>query len=94
MQSTLTHLSLQTIILCFPILLVAQMPPSSGGKNKQGPKITTTIKGQVIDGTSDEPLEYATITLLSNRDSSVVTGGITDLNGNFRNPNSSGKIQV
>ena len=38
------------------------------------------IKGIVIDNETDGPLEYATISLFSSQDSTLVTGVITDMN--------------
>ncbi len=45
--------------------------------------VKATIKGKIIDADTDAPLEFSTITLFSQKDSSVVTGSITDLSGNF-----------
>lgn len=59
-------------ILLSPYFLVAQ---SRGAKVK--------IKGQIIDADQGTPLEYATISILNNIDSSLISGGITDLDGNF-----------
>ncbi len=41
------------------------------------------IKGKVIDKKSNHPIEYATITVLKTSDNSLVTGTISDLDGNF-----------
>ena len=41
------------------------------------------ISGKVKDSSNDELLEYTTLSLFSARDSSLVTGGITDTKGNF-----------
>jgi outer membrane cobalamin receptor len=41
------------------------------------------IKGKVIDKLSNHPIEYATITIYTTTDNSLVTGTITDLDGNF-----------
>lgn len=41
-----------------------------------------TIKGRVLDGSSNEPLSFATVALLS-ADSSVVAGTVADENGQF-----------
>ncbi len=41
------------------------------------------ITGTVIDSDTGEPLEYATIVLQSVRNSERITGGITDVNGQF-----------
>ncbi len=41
------------------------------------------ISGTVVDELNESPIEFATVTLISKRDSSVVTGGITDKKGTF-----------
>lgn len=41
------------------------------------------IKGKVIDTETNSPLEYATISLFSSQDSTLVTGIITDMKGAF-----------
>ena len=41
------------------------------------------LKGTIVDETSGLPVEYANIVLYKAKDSSLVTGGITDLKGNF-----------
>ena len=41
------------------------------------------VKGKVIDQKSKQPIEYATIALFNAIDSSLVTGTITDQEGNF-----------
>ncbi|MGH1383875.1 outer membrane beta-barrel protein [Kordia sp.] len=47
------------------------------------PKIGT-IKGKVIDATTSEAIPYATIVIKSKADSKVITGAISDDNGNFK----------
>ena len=42
------------------------------------------VYGSVTDNSTKEPIQFATITLISKRDSSAVTGGITDVKGGFR----------
>jgi outer membrane receptor protein involved in Fe transport len=42
------------------------------------------ITGYVIEKESSKPFEYANIVIYSKRDSSIVSGGITDKNGYFR----------
>jgi len=44
---------------------------------------TITLKGKVVDDQSGSPLEFANIALLDPTDSTVVTGGMTDLDGTF-----------
>ncbi|MEW7278584.1 TonB-dependent receptor [Aquimarina sp. 2201CG1-2-11] len=43
-----------------------------------------TISGKIVDNESQEPLEYATISILSSKTSKVVTGGITNEKGDFK----------
>jgi outer membrane receptor protein involved in Fe transport len=42
-----------------------------------------TVRGRVIDASSGVPVEYANIVFYRLRDSSLVTGGVTDLKGDF-----------
>lgn len=51
-------------------------------QNSESPKIGK-VKGKVVDATNGQPLQFSTITLLSQRDSSLVTGSIADENGVF-----------
>lgn len=41
------------------------------------------VKGQVVDGSSGAPLEFATVSLYTLSDSNLVSGGITESNGLF-----------
>ncbi|MFK7796167.1 MAG: TonB-dependent receptor [Aureispira sp.] len=58
--------------------LQAQRP--SGG---QAPKIGT-LTGVVMDSISNEPLEFATVSVFSLKDSALVGGIITDVKGQFK----------
>lgn len=42
-----------------------------------------TITGKVLDKDSKEPLEYATIVFFSKKENKIITGGITDIKGDF-----------
>lgn len=42
-----------------------------------------TVTGKVIDQDVKQPLEYATIAFFSKEQNKIITGGITDLEGNF-----------
>lgn len=62
-------------------IATAQRPQGRGGARGGGaPKL---IKGTIVDFNSQQPLEFATFTLFSKRDSSVVGGNITDDKGKF-----------
>ncbi|TLP77610.1 TonB-dependent receptor domain-containing protein [Maribacter sp. ACAM166] len=71
----------------FPLLLVLlstfqftySQRPEEGGRG-QGP---IEITGKVLEQGTDIPLEYATLVLQSVSDPNKITGGITDIDGNF-----------
>jgi len=41
------------------------------------------VSGTVVDGNEQMPLEYATVSLLNQADSAIITGVVTDLEGKF-----------
>lgn len=53
-----------------------------------------TIKGNVIDEETKEPLEYATIAFFSKKLNKIITGGITDSKGNFSIPVQTGTYDI
>ena len=59
--------------------LFSQRPEGSGGKSQE----LITISGKVLEQGTDVPLEYATLVLQSVSDPNKITGGITDIDGNF-----------
>jgi len=73
---------MRKIYLSFALLLLAAVSLSA----QQRPDVLKIgkISGQIIDAQTNAPLEYATITLFRERDSTLVTGSMTDQNGNFR----------
>ena len=70
------------LFLCVSTLLSAQRGNGQGNRG-DGQRAKATLKGQIVDENGDLPLEYATITLFAQRDSSMVTGSITDDKGVF-----------
>jgi outer membrane receptor protein involved in Fe transport len=42
------------------------------------------IKGKILDASTEGPLEFATVTVFSKKDSSMVTGGISEMKGDFQ----------
>lgn len=64
------------LLLAAPLWLTAQPDPDKPAKG--------LVKGVVVDETTDLPLDFATVTLFSAIDSSMVTGGVTDASGAFR----------
>lgn len=68
-----------TLTLVATSVVFAQQP--SGGENAQMP--LGTISGSVNDESGEQSLEFATVALYKVQDSSLVGGGITDVQGNF-----------
>jgi len=60
--------------------LVSAQP--RGGGRPGGPP-TKTVSGRVLDASTSQPLEFATVALYRMRDSTLATGGITDVEGKF-----------
>ena len=67
----MTKKILTSFILLFTTLIFAQ-------NEKE-----ITVKGKIVDASTQTPLEYATIVFTSTTDASDVTGGITDTKGNY-----------
>jgi len=60
-----------------------------------GPELKEVIiTGNVIDEETKEPLEYATIVFFSKQQNKIVTGGITDIKGNFSIPVQTGTYDI
>ncbi len=71
-------------LLFFAQSLSAQRPPQGqGGGAPQGPPPTGTIKGVVFDSLTAEGIPFASVAVISARDSTVVAGVMTDENGRF-----------
>lgn len=73
-------MDLKINIALFILATVAMIMPQERSGNFQG----GTISGRVFDSSSKVPIEYANIILLSQRDSSLITGTVTDTQGNFK----------
>lgn len=55
-----------------------------GGANIDMSNFSGTISGQIVDSLSKDVVEFANIALYRQRDSSLVTGTMTDAQGNFK----------
>lgn len=73
------------------VLLVLSTTFSMGQAQKGQ---TKKLVGRVIDSETGKGLEYASVSLFSVRDSSLVTGGITDLEGKFSIDTKPGRFYV
>lgn len=88
-------LTITTNLLFFSTILAQNtnnsIPQTPGGSS---PKSITasneirdvTITGKVIDKDVNAPLEYATVAFFSKKENKIITGGITDEQGNFSIP--------
>ncbi|MCR9229272.1 MAG: TonB-dependent receptor [Flavobacteriaceae bacterium] len=66
--------------ILIPLLLITLISFQGLAQQNQN---SITISGKVIDSDSGQPLEYATFVLQKSDSPDQVTGGITDLEGNF-----------
>ncbi|WP_418262749.1 TonB-dependent receptor domain-containing protein [Flavobacterium faecale] len=74
MQQLLKHLITLSILLSF-LNINAQQKPDVKEKIK--------ISGMVVEKTTKQPLEYATITFMNSKNPKALAGGITDSKGEF-----------
>jgi outer membrane receptor protein involved in Fe transport len=58
--------------------------PGGGRPDMSGMPPEGIITGQVMDKELNQPMEYANLVLYSKRDSSIVTGTVTDIEGKFK----------
>ena len=75
----MNQLFTRLLFFCFTFIsgvLVAQ-------PNSVDPAPKGKIKGQIVDQMAQSPLEFATISVMNKVDSSIVTGGISDMGGQF-----------
>ncbi|MEA3318043.1 MAG: carboxypeptidase-like regulatory domain-containing protein, partial [Bacteroidota bacterium] len=73
---------LATIIIMFTLHTYSQRSGGSRSMSER-PKIGI-VNGKIVDATSNAVMEYANIALYNKRDSSLITGTITNKEGNFR----------
>jgi len=64
------------------LILCAASLMGQRNMNRNMPAIGV-VEGTVIDSTNNEPIEYASVSVIRARNNDVVTGGVTDANGNF-----------
>ena len=69
--------------LLFTLLLFFQVKNVSHAQPYAGDPLKGLIKGIVIDEGTQQPLDYATVTLYNAKDSSMVTGTVTNAAGTF-----------
>ncbi len=79
-STSIRSIAIAMLILLFSSASFAQRGGRPGG-GQGAPKLT--VKGLVIDSDSQTPLEFATVSIFNAVDSSLVTGGLTDIDGTF-----------
>ncbi|MDR0790339.1 MAG: TonB-dependent receptor [Bacteroidales bacterium] len=84
MINKLNMLLIATIIL-FSNNALAQNP------NRNADRTKATVTGKITDDVTDDPLLYASVQVLNSKDSSLVTGAASDINGVFNLSCASGK---
>lgn len=70
------------LLLCFSATY-AQRGPGGGGEGLSRMPAIGRVYGKIIEATTKQPVEYATITLMSGPKDSVITGGLAKANGDF-----------
>ncbi len=66
------------ILLLFTTILLGQR-----GGSRQMPAIGV-LQGVVLDSASNEPIEYASISVSRMRDDEIITGAVTNQQGHFK----------
>jgi len=80
----LSRLTLLLIILVFSFSAFAQRSGQRGpGQRGNGERPQLTLKGTIIDADSNTGLEFATISIFSKKDSSLLGGGLSGAEGVF-----------
>jgi ferric enterobactin receptor len=69
------YIKLSVIVVIIQIFFI----PGINAQSKQN----TSISGKVYDKSTQQPLEYATITVISNKSGKTITGSIADVKGVF-----------
>lgn len=78
---TKTNLNLILFLLCGPLTNTSHL---SSHPFLNALSLNTYISGKVLDATTEQPLEYATISVFNSIDGSLVNGNITDAKGFFK----------
>ncbi|MEL6123857.1 MAG: TonB-dependent receptor plug domain-containing protein, partial [Bacteroidota bacterium] len=70
------------LVLIMGSSLAAQRPTNGRPARGQGQR-TLQVKGQIIDQATTMGLEFATVSIFRSGDSTLITGGLADLDGKF-----------
>ena len=78
-----TRFIVNVVLLVASTISVYSQNQRQGGGQGMNPNLTGTVKGKIIDVSANLPVEYANIALYRFIDSTLVTGGITNEEGEF-----------
>ncbi|MDP4267683.1 MAG: TonB-dependent receptor [Bacteroidota bacterium] len=70
--------------LFFALNIVIGQNNGSVQNNNSFTATSGKISGDIIDDVTNEPIEYATISVFRKKDSTLLTGAVTDIKGNFK----------
>ncbi|MGV6832525.1 MAG: TonB-dependent receptor domain-containing protein [bacterium] len=84
----------KTTLLCFALAAISLFTFAQGPSTTPNLVKDVTVTGKVLDKETKEPLEYATIAFTNSQTKEIVTGGITDLQGNFSVPVATGTYDI
>ncbi|MFC7772826.1 TonB-dependent receptor domain-containing protein [Flavobacterium sp. GCM10027622] len=74
------------------LLILFSITSGFGQQKQEGKKIILT--GKVIEKSTSSPLDYATVTIIGFNSNQVVSGGLTDANGEFKIEIRPGKFNI
>jgi len=70
------------LLICFVFLTYA-INAQDRGQGQNGKALEIEVKGKVIDSNSSAPLEFATVSIFKKADNSLLSGGLTEMDGSF-----------
>ena len=68
----------------FKLLLIYILTFASFASNARSEFAGGQVSGKVLDKATNKPIEFATVRIFKETDSTLVTGGVTDLDGKFK----------
>ncbi|SDD14860.1 peptidase associated/transthyretin-like domain-containing protein [Williamwhitmania taraxaci] len=82
-MKTLKTLSIIALLIAFQIETTLAQPRGMDGRGSGNMPAIGVLKGKILDKNTSELIEYATIALIRQKDSTIATGGISNSQGVF-----------
>ncbi|WP_420577797.1 TonB-dependent receptor domain-containing protein [Ekhidna sp.] len=76
------------------IVFISLLLVAFGQAPKEAAAPDYAIKGKLVNASTSEPVEFATVSIFNESDSSLVTGGLTDVSGVFNVPVKPGEYYI